>query len=59
MADLVIPDARQYVRILFDDRLRVVCQFFPPQGVRMFNGPDGLQYRWRPSPSGSDTLVGI
>jgi len=38
MADLVIPDARQY-------------------GVRMFNGPDGLQYRWRPNPSSSDILL--
>lgn len=29
------------------------------QGVRMFNGPDGLQYRWRPSSSTSDILVSL
>ncbi|EIW82204.1 hypothetical protein CONPUDRAFT_143674 [Coniophora puteana RWD-64-598 SS2] len=26
-------------------------------GSRMFNGPDGLVYRWRPSGSGPDTLL--
>jgi hypothetical protein len=26
-----------------------------PQGARIFNGPDGLQYRWRPN--GTDVIV--
>jgi len=26
-------------------------------GSRVFNGPDGLQYRWRPSPTNADILL--
>ena len=58
MADLVIPDPRQYVKMLNDfSASRVLTTLY--QGVRMFNGPDGLQYRWRPNPSSSDILVSL
>ncbi|EEB93757.1 hypothetical protein MPER_07548 [Moniliophthora perniciosa FA553] len=26
-------------------------------GCRIFNGPDGLQYRWRPASTGNDTWL--
>ncbi|KAF4574817.1 hypothetical protein EYR40_005444 [Pleurotus pulmonarius] len=26
-------------------------------GARVFNGPDGLQYRWRPSSNGNDVVL--
>ncbi|KXN93018.1 hypothetical protein AN958_09965, partial [Leucoagaricus sp. SymC.cos] len=26
-------------------------------GSRVFDGPDGLQYRWRPSPTNADILL--
>lgn len=32
---------------------------FFPQDSRVFNGPDGLQYRWRPSTSSADVVVGV
>lgn len=28
-----------------------------PQGSRVFNGPDGVQYRWRPSSNNTDIVV--
>lgn len=28
-------------------------------GCRIFNGPDGATYRWRPSPNSSDILVSL
>lgn len=40
-----------------------ICNVFrramsiPFQGARVFYGPDGLQYRWRPSPPSLDILV--
>lgn len=36
------------------DLVRADPQVF---GSRVFNGPDGLQYRWRPSPTNADILL--
>ena len=55
MADLVRPDPRTAVSFLSPDRCHSVLTTF--QGVRLFNGPDGLIYRWRPH--GNDVLVGV
>ena len=55
MADLVRSDGFPvgHVSALIFRRAMLT----PFQGARVFYGPDGLQYRWRPSPNGHDILV--
>ena len=62
MADLVRQDPRAYVRS--KNLVSVPIFFFRidrgrnlSQGWRIFNGPDGYQYRWGPSPSNNGDIV--
>lgn len=57
MSDLVRPDPRIYVSFFRMDHRRVEDLTSCSQGARVFNGPDGLQYRWRPSQNGADVVV--
>jgi hypothetical protein len=56
MSDLVRADPRVPVRSIFASR-RPQFRSTILQGARIFNGPDGLQYRWRPSGNSADVFV--
>jgi len=57
MSDLVRPDPRVNVSG-FESSSRTSSESWHGQGSRVFNGPDGSQYRWRPSSTNADILVG-
>lgn len=58
MNDLVRQDALVYVSPLALDNLHSSLDLtFTCQGGRIFTGPDGFQYRWRPSGSTQDVVV--
>jgi hypothetical protein len=56
MSDLVRQDALVFVSNLplfkWDPSLTILSQ-----GGRVFTGPDGFQYRWRPSGQTQDVVV--
>lgn len=55
MADLVRPDPRAGVST--NDSHDASFNPLPFQNCRMFNGPDGYQYRWRPSNNSYNDVV--
>lgn len=60
MADLVRPDYGVTVRASRHDRaLRLLTVIYPHQSSRVFNGPDGYQYRWKPNSASSDIVVSV
>lgn len=58
MSDLVRADPQVFVSGFRSNGQRMSEYSRYEQGSRVFNGPDGLQYRWRPSPTNADILVG-
>lgn len=56
MSDLVRQDALVYVSPL-NDLHSSLSLMWVQQGGRIFTGPDGFQYRWRPSGSSQDVVV--
>jgi len=57
MSDLVRPDPRVNVSGSESNSCTSSGSWYN-QGSRVFNGPDGSQYRWRPNPTNADILVG-
>ena len=57
MADLVRPEPRVPVGVPHRQPGTIVPDRPAPQNCRMFNGPDGYQYRWRPSNNATNDVV--
>ncbi|TFY69931.1 hypothetical protein EVJ58_g154 [Rhodofomes roseus] len=57
MADLVRPDPRVPVGMPNRQPFTMVPDRPVRQNCRMFNGPDGYQYRWRPSSNATNDVV--
>ncbi|KAJ3991830.1 hypothetical protein F5050DRAFT_1812091 [Lentinula boryana] len=56
MSDLVRPDPHIYVSPSSWSILPATSMLSHPKGSRIFNGPDGLTYRWRPGSNGDILL---
>ncbi|KAG6833750.1 hypothetical protein H0H87_001182 [Tephrocybe sp. NHM501043] len=56
MADLVIPDPNVNVSLI-QHVYSIARNPSSFQGMRYFSGPDGAQYRWRPSTKNHDIML--